>query len=501
MELSLPALLERIDDFLFERNATRFRYAAGLQADGSELKHFTAFAEFGRAEALQEVQELAESPRTEESRKPKLNVLLAFLRQTFLEARSAQLADDVSRALETTRVMSGAKHWLLAEALRESRNQASRPERDQLERDTSSALAELRTPFSRRVDVVLAATAEAKAPSAAHFIERIHGRSLLDRTDSLKSFLKETADPYRDVLAFALKKVDSTLKPLHAKLHDLERAMQAPWLFELFRREDLQHAITHCLGDLELHPNANGRIGIDSEPRPGRTPVSRAFDLRVPDELRLLFVADMGFEPYAHAFSAWGLALNRALVGKGTHFVERRLGDLSVPASMSLLFESFLGDAGFLKRYLRVPAARAREAARVFAFRQLTAQRRAAANTLMSMELLRRGPVLPLADEFEQQLSSALFVEVSKSRFLLDTDVFASDALALDAWALEEVLHGTLTGRFNEDFWRNPAAGRWLADFAAKGQRDDAAAVAAALGTKSLEVMASGQRRITVMGA
>ncbi len=503
MELSLPALLERIDDFLFERNAIRYRHAAGLSSSAAEASCFNSMPELGRGEVLQEVAELIESPRTEEARKPRLRVLLSFLRQSFLEARSAALTGARDHALETTQVSSVAKEWHLAEALRELPSQTSGKERNQLEHDIGTALAGLRTPFARRIDVMLAATAETKAASPAHFIESIHGRPLLPRRDALEAFLRDTADAYRDVLSFALKRVDPALKPGAARLPDLQRAMHAPWLYEHFRREDLQHAITHCLTDLGIHPNADGRIGIDTEARPARIGPSRAFDLRVPDEVRLLFIADMGFEPYANAFSSWGLALHRALVSKGMHFVERRLGDLAVPQSFARVFESFLGDEAYLKRYLRVPSAQAREAARLFAFRQLTEQRRAAANALVSLELLRRGPVEPLAGEFEERLSNALYVEVPKSRFLLDTDVWVNDVLALDAWALEHVMHSTLTARFNEDFWRNPAAGRWLTDFAAKGQRDDAGVIATTLGAKSLEVSlnAAAVRRITVMGA
>ena len=501
MELSLPALLERIDDFLFERHATAFRHAAGLSNDGSELTHFRAFAEFGRGEALQEVSELLHNPRTEASRKPRLTVLRSFLQRTFLEARAAELTDTFNHQLETSRVTSATKQWLLGEALRELPKQSSRQERDQLERDASTVMGELRTPFSRRVDVMLAASAELKTGSPEHLIEQIHGRPLVARIDPLGVFLRDTADAYRDVLGFVLKRVDPVLKPGHARLHDLQRTTHAPWLYEFFRREDLQHAITHCLGDLGLHPNANGRIGIDAEPRANRVPQSRAFDLRVPDEIRLLFIAEMGFEPYAQAFSAWGLALHRALVGPNIHFVERRLGDAAVPQAMGLLFESFLSDEAFLKRYLRIPAAPAREAARAFAFRQLMQQRRAAANALTSIELLRRGPVQSVADDFEQRLSVTLCAEIPKNRFLLETDVLVGGAVTLDAWALEQVLHTTLTERFNEDFWRNPAAGRWLADFAAKGQRDDATSVSTALGAKSLEVKTAAQRRIAIMGA
>lgn len=497
VDLSLPALLERIDDFLAERNAARFRHAAGLSNDSSEHEIFRTFPELGRGEVLQEVSELLESPRTEEARKPRLIVLLAFLRQALLDARAVESTDSVNHALDTTRVTSAARQWHLAEALRELPKQASRPARDLLENDSAAVLDGLRTTMARRVDVILSTTAEVKASSPERFIELIHGRPLVARIAALEVFLKDTADAYQDVLAFALKRVDPTLKPGHARLHDLQRATHAPWLYEFFRKEELPHALTHCLGDLGLHPNANGRIGIDSEPRPRRHPVSRVFDLRVPDEVRLLFNVDMGFEPYAQAFFAWGLAQHRALVAKSAHFVERRLGDPAVPQAFGLVFESLLADEAFLKRALRLPSATAREAARVFAFRQLTAQRRSAANTLLSIELLRRGPVPPLADDFEHRLSATLCVEVPRSRFLLDVDPRASEALTLDAWSLEHVLHGTLRQRFNEDFWRNPAAGRWLTDFAAKGQRDDATN----LGVTVTSLSAAAARRIAIMGA
>ena len=52
----------------------------------------------------------------------------------------------------------------------------------------------------------------------------------------------------------------------------------------------------------------------------------------------------------------------------------------------------------------------------------------------------------------------------------------------LRAWQLQAVLGDALRERFDQDWWRNPRAGPWLAsELLARGQRDGAEAVAAAV--------------------
>ena len=72
---------------------------------------------------------------------------------------------------------------------------------------------------------------------------------------------------------------------------------------------------------------------------------------------------------------------------------------------------------------------------------------------------------------------------------------------SLDAWALEAHLVHVMRERFNEDWWRNPAAGRFLTDLAARGTTDDATTVAASLGRSTLEFTDASRRRVVVMGA
>ena len=61
-----------------------------------------------------------------------------------------------------------------------------------------------------------------------------------------------------------------------------------------------------------------------------------------------------------------------------------------MPRAIAALFENVLLDEQWHKRYLKVPTAQAREAARLFAFRQMLRFRRKAALLPYALELYRR---------------------------------------------------------------------------------------------------------------
>jgi hypothetical protein len=99
------------------------------------------------------------------------------------------------------------------------------------------------------------------------------------------------------------------------------------------------------------------------------------------------------------------------------------------------------------------------------------------------------------------RLSSALGVEVPRGAMLFEVDAYGDHALHLDAFALEHLMRKNLLERFNEDFWRNPATGRWLVDLASRGQRDDAVVVGKSLEAGELSLAEAARHRVAIMGA
>ena len=497
MQLSLSTLVEKLDDLFSERATRAYRAASGLQRDVTPVAELP---ELARLEAFQVTSEVLASPRVDEAKRARLALLRRHLARAFAEAQVLEAEGKKQAFLQGHSFFAAARTWTPREAVRELPRLAAREARGTLATELSTLLQAHESLAARTLDGTLEAISALKF-SPTSFIEELHGRPMAPRLETARLTLDQTHDASLDLLGYALKKLDPMLSPRSAAGHDADRAALGPWLFESFRREDLQHALSRTLGDLGLSPNADGRLTIDSELRPGRDPAARCFELRVPDQIRLLLTPEMGFDAYAGWLSTWGVGLHRANVGRSLPFVERRLGDRALIDAVGVLFESFLLDEGWLKRYLRLTAVQAKEAARAFASRQLLQLRRSAALAIYSHEATTRGSWAGLADEYVPRLSKAMGVEVPRGQTLFEVDACGDRLLSLDAFALEHVMRRHLQERFNEDFWRNPAAGRWLTDLASRGQRDDAPVVARGLGVESASLAEAARHRVLLMGA
>ena len=497
MNLSLTTLVERLDDLFFQRATRAFRVASGVDRDAP---HLAELPEVARLEAFQVTSELLDSPRVDEAKRARLVLLRRHLARAFVDAQVTEARQHRELFLRDHPFTAGARAWTPDEAARELPQLAGRDNRAAVATERSAQLHAHHSVAVRQLDGTLEAIA-ALALTPHTFVEELHGRAVGPRLDAARATLASTADAAVDLLGYALKKLDPMLTPRVAAQHDADRASLAPWLFELFRREDLPHAVSRTLGDLGLSPNADGRVTLDTEARPGRDPAAACFELQVPDQIRLLLTPGMGFETWAGWLSAWGVGLHRANVGRALPFVERRLGDRAVVDAVGLLFESFLLEEGWLKRYLRLTNHQAREAARAFAARQLQQLRRTAGLALYSHEAMGRGSWEGLTDEYVPRLSTVMGVEVPRGPALFEVDPFGDQLLRLDAWALQHTLRAHLLERFNEDYWRNPAAGRFLLDLASQGQRDDVLGIARGLGLGAPSLSAAAEQRIAVMGA
>ncbi|MFO0594557.1 MAG: hypothetical protein U0228_04615 [Myxococcaceae bacterium] len=497
MDLSLNALVEQLDELFFERSTRAFRAAAGIERDAAvpaELPELT------RLEAWQVVSEVSQSPRVDDAKRSRVVLLRRHVARAFVEAAISGPAARRDQFLRGQGFFSAAKTWTCDEARRELPRLASREGRVALQADWSATLQANESHAARCLDGAREAI-EALGLDPARFVDELHGRPAAERLASAEALLRDTADPHLDLLGYALKKLDPLLSPRVGSEHDARRAAFAPWLLESFRREDLGHAVTRCLGDLGLSQNAEGRLTVDSEPRPGRDPRPRVFEHRVPDQVRLLLTPEPGLEAYAGWLSTWGLGLHRANVNRALPFVERRLGDRALLEAVGVVFESFLLEEGWLKRYLRLTASQAREAARLAAFRQLHRLRRDAALSSYSAEAMQRGASANLGDDFRSMVSRAVAVEVPRGEALFAVDAFGDRLLHLDGVALAHMVRSVLRERFNEDYWRNPATGRWLLELAGRGQREDAVVVSKQLGASGLELAQAAQVLVAVMGA
>ncbi|QSQ18011.1 peptidase M3 [Myxococcus landrumensis] len=504
MDRPLHSVRTRLDDFLAELATLQYRHGAGLSRDLPLASLHASFPELSAPDTFAAANEALSKARAKEDalavrRIQLLRELVATHVEEALAARPAQaVADAESRAVLTVDDQS----FSFSEALGRLPHEPVRARRAKMERALGNFLWEQRGPHGDRREAALHTVEKLGATDYPALREDVTGIAYAKLAEAAAQTLKQTEDAYRDVLAYALKKVDPLLRPLpggDARRHDVQAALQAPWFDEHFRREDGWPAVVRWLGEWGFTPNATGRIRLDEEDRPGKSPRPFAVAIRVPGDIRLVLQPRGGLDALGSLLHEMGHAQHRAHVSDTLPMELRRLGDAGITEAHASVFERLLLSPEWLKRYLGLGTVLARDTVRFAAFQSLAVLRRHCAKLSYELSLYTKGPSADRADEYADGQRRALFAEPHPGFFLHDVDPQLYVAHYLRAWALETRLTARLTERFNEDFWRNPHAAAWLKGLYARGGTDDAEGLATEVSGTPLALPEAGVRLVAIL--
>lgn len=504
MDRPLHSVRTRLDDFLAELATLHYRHGAGLSPTLSVSSLHASFPELSAPDTFAAANEALAKARTKDDPLAvrRIQLLRELVATQVEEALAARPAEAVATLEARSQLPVDDRTLSLGEVLEQLPRDSARGRRTLLERAAGNFLWEHKGPYGDRREAALHAVERLGAKDYPSLRQDVTGIDYGKLAEAAAETLRRTEDAYRDVLAYVLKKVDPFLRPLpggEARRHDLQHALQAPWMAPFFRREDAFPAVVRWLGEWGLTPNAEGRIHIDDEARPGKSPRPFVASVRVPGEVRLVIQRAGGMDALAALLHELGHAQHRAHVSASLPVELRRLGDASVTEAYAAVFERLLLSPGWLKRYLELPTLAARDAERLAAFQALTVLRRHCAKLSYELSLFTRGPSEERADEYTDGQRKALFVEPHPGFFLHDVDPQLYVGHYLRAWALEARLTARLMERFNEDFWRNPAAAAWLKGLFARGGTDDAEGLATEVSGTPLAVPEAGERLVAIL--
>jgi hypothetical protein len=396
-----------------------------------------------------QVDETLQSPRIDDAKKHRLELLKAFLNEAWVEAtlRNTQVADtvrfDAQRGLRQVN----------AQALEQKSNQHLEV-------------------WARQLDIRLQRLSQIKL-SGREFCERSSPMSLALRQKQAEDFLKRTQDAYFEVLPFALRQVEATLKPATAAWHDLERACLLPSCFQFFASEHLFSALSRNVSEMFVSPNADGRLRVEVASALSQGPSSSLAVVQVPARVQLNIRPALGFEAWRQVLARWGEGLHWSHVDAGLPVVHRRLGWQNIPKANGALLALSLQLEPFLIRYAGATAKQSRDLARLTAFSTLASLRISAVKMLARQEaFLSGGFRASMPEEFAEKMHQTMHIAFSAQRFAHElASMSVSAGHTFEASALAASLMRPLQERFDQDYFRNPATGLFLKTRSGFGQQ------------------------------
>ena len=302
----------------------------------------------------------------------------------------------------------------------------------------------------------------------------LSGVPLADLATECTAFLRDTDAMWSEVL-------DEWLRGFGVPRGEAMRA-DALALFRVREYDDafpadrMEATIRHNCAEMQIDATARGHINFDLGDRPGKR--SRAFcsPVQVPQEVYLVLRPHGGQSDWGTFLHELGHALHFGYARADYPFEYRWLGDNSVTEAYAMLFDHRLQDRNWLLRYTGLGKSRVGAYLRFSAFEELHYLRRYCAKLLYEMAVY--GGDVPwgsLPDLYATMLTDATGFRYRPTDAFMDLDPRYFSTRYLRAWQLQALLDASLTERFDEDWWRNPAAGPWIVEqLFAEGQRETA---------------------------
>lgn len=484
MGLGVPEIRARAERLKSELARERYATKAGLKERPEFALLYREHELLLGDEALSAIQrELAEATGEEQRR---LRYLLAWVAERQVEAALAPLEEEL-RAWEAASIVRlGTRELPFRQLRRAVEQEENRGARVALERARAQRLEEA---LPLQLDLVHREREAVAGLGMGGYVEareRLSGLNLRGLERQALRVLEETEASYLELLRHEARR-RLRIDPQRTDRSDIAWLHRMAWMDGRFRLLDVLEALRADLRGLGLPLGAEGRVRLDLERRPLKAPHSFSVPVHVPEEVILVVAPAGGWPDCVALLHETGHALHFAYTAREMPFELRALGDTSVTECYALLFQLVTLEPCWLRRVAGLEGGKLQDHQRLASFLELYALRRQAVGLLYELELWESERPSELGPRYAEMYGRALRVSHDKRTFL-EQPYHVWVARKLRAWMLWAVLRSVLRDRYDEDWYRNPAAGPFLGELFAGGQREDASRLVTELGAATLSV-------------
>lgn len=389
-----------------------------------------------------------------------------FLLEVAAQARAARACLEIDQWEVRATPFREEPETSIREAFRRIALEPVRARRVLLARTLEREIAD-QPAYARQIQARFEA-AEGRGFGSVDALASTFDSSLSPHLEEAEAFLRLTEDGYRDLLAYAVRRSDAAVS--QPDLFDLFRATWAPWTFGELSRGEVLHATGRWLDGWGLLRGA-GRVEAELTDAPNRAEGPELSLVRVPQAIFLSVRVTAGVGDTLRLLRGQGAALGWALRDERLPVDVRRWAAPEAPLTLSTLFGAFSLDARWCERTLHAGRTQARELARLFAFAELARLRALCGQVRFEHDLWTAGLSGEAPDAWEGELRRALRVSVPRGFALRTVQAPWERVAELKAATLGHPLAAALRERFDEDYWRNPAAAAFLREWSAGPER------------------------------
>ncbi len=479
--MHLDLLRQDIESFLRAVEEEEYLQRAGLKVESQLAGIYERYRRLCEPARIEEVR--AEVAKGGAADGPRL--MLEFLTHAALEAGLKDVTDRFLSEEAGTSVSVEERTIPLRGADAAIRNEPDRTRRSRLEEARARAIDRLNPLLRERRSRLEEGVARFGGMTYAALWEELSRIRLNELEAQAEGLLARTDELYADALTWALKRALG-IAPAGAKRHDLAHLFRGAEFDRLLPSDRVTDIIEHAMQKMRIDARAGGRIQIDSEARPTKTPRAFVAPIEVPQRVLLVIRPAGGWADFQAYLHELGRALHFANTDPALPVEYRRLGDASLTEAYAFLLEGLLLEPGFVGRVLGV--SRGPDLLRFIALHKLYLVRRDAAKLLYERRSYGGEPIPRMAETYRDLLYRATMAEFPQELYLYDVDRAFYVARYLRAWIFEAHLKERLYERFDDEWYRNDRTGPFVLDLWRQGFARSPEHLAATLGMGPLEV-------------
>jgi hypothetical protein len=420
-----------------------------------------------------------------------------FIASGYLHNQTKEIAEQVAYAESTAAVEWEERPVPYRDLPGRIANEADAVARHELERLHLEKMATFNPLLEEREKRMQRGARGFGYPDYVALFDDVRGLRIADLARQMQEFIAATNELYLAALDTYL----SEMRILRddARRCDLTRIFRAPEFDAYFASERMLSTLHASLRDLGILLEDQLNIHLDTEARPLKSPRAFCCPIQVPDDVRLVIKPSGGVQDYEALLHEAGHAEHFGNIDRTLPFAYRWLGDSSVTESYAFLIEYLANDRLWLRRHLDY--AQPEGFLALAGFHKLYFLRRYGTKLIYEQELHRADEPSDVAPLYDELLTTNLGVGYGPESYLADVDDGFYCAQYLRAWIFEAQHRRYLQKEFDDEWFRNPKAGKFLIELWREGQKHPVDTLARFMGYDGLDLGPVTEEIRTLMGA